>query len=160
MVVVAVMPVARAAVLPVPVKVALAEAIAVVVLPMLEPANSVGRPAKVLVTSAKVALMTALPVRARHAATLHRVESSRPALRLAHRVVTSRHAVISLLVPMPVLHVLTLPRARILRHVPTSLPGSQHLASLRALPNPATAAKCLCRVMRKSVLREVRVDKL
>jgi len=127
---------------------------------MLYPANFAARPAKVLVTSAKVALMTALPVKAHRVATLHRVESSRPALRLAHPVVTSRHDVISLLVPMPVPRVQTLPRAKILRLVLTSLRGSQHLASLRALPNPATAAKCLCRVMRKSALRAVRVDKL
>ena len=158
MAVVAAMPVALAAVLPVRVKAALAAEIAVVDLPMLEPANSVGRPAKVSVMSVKVVLTIALPVRARRAATLHRVESSRPALRLAHPVVTSRHAVISLLVPMPVLHVPTLPRARISRHVPTSLPGSQPRASLQPLPNPATVAKFLCHVMRKNVLHEVQVN--
>ena len=66
----------------------------------------------------------------------------------AHRVETLPRAVILPPVPMPVLR------------VPTSHPGSQQLASLRALPNPATVAKCSYRVMRKNVLHEVQANLL
>jgi hypothetical protein len=122
MVVVAVIPVARAVALLVRVKAALVAAIAVAVLPMPVPANFVARPAKDLVTSVKAALMTALQVK-------------------AHRALTSRRAKISRHVPTLVPRVLTLRR------------GNQQ----QVLPNLATVAKCLCRVMRKSVRRAVRV---
>jgi hypothetical protein len=96
--------------------------------------------------------MTALPAKAHRVVTLRRVVSLPLGLTLAHRVATLRRAAISLLVRTPVPRVPTLPRARISHHVPTSHPGS-----LRALPNPATAAKYLCHVMRKSALRAARV---
>jgi hypothetical protein len=143
------MPVARAVVLPVRVKAALAVANAVAVLPMPVPANFAALPAKVLVMSARAVLMTALPAKA------HRVVSLPLALTLVHPVATLRLDVILHPVRTPVPRVPTLRRARISHPVPTSHPGS-----LPALPNLVMVAKYLCHVMPRSVLRAARVKKI